>query len=161
MTELEDSSAIGEKNYPTCGAGIGKCKLHGGASSKNIKHGYYSKYLQSKLADKIDELANNEDLLDLRKVIAMQQALILDILGRIKEGTLTLDKGTIRVLNEIADKIGRNIERLNKIEVGEKYVLEIREVQNIVNQVVMIVQEEIKDQQVIKRIAGKLQEVKF
>src|SRR5690554_3423726 len=175
MTTNENNSAKSEKNYPTCGAktragttckkpagwgtdhpGVGKCKLHGGASTKNIKHGYYSKYLNSGLADKIDELAIDKDLLDLRRTIAMHKALILDILGRLEEGKLKLDKGTIKVLNELADKLGRNTERLNKIEVGQKYVLEIREVQNIVNQVVMVVEQEVEDPKIIKKIAGKL-----
>jgi len=167
------------KSYPICGAktkkdgtpcqrpagwgtdhpGVGKCKLHGGASP--IKHGLYSKYTDHRLAEMIDKLSDDEELLDLRKTIALQQSLILSILERLDNNELEFNQSLAKTLNSLADKLGRNVERRHKVEVGQKYVLEIREIQNIVNQVVMIVKDEIEEPKVIKKIAGKLKEVKY
>ncbi|NLA83026.1 MAG: hypothetical protein GX854_00550 [Clostridiales bacterium] len=168
-----------EKNYPICGAktkgsgepcqrpagwgtdhpGVGKCKLHGGASP--VKHGLYSKYTSHRLADMVDKLSNDEELLDLRKTIALQQALILNILDQIKKGKLQLNEKLSRTLNDIADKLGRNIERRQKVEEGEKYILQVDEVQRIINQVILIIKEEVKDSEVVQRIGRRLKGVKY
>ena len=168
-----------EKNYPICGAktkgsgepcqrpagwgtdhpGVGKCKLHGGASP--VKHGLYSKYTSHRLADMVDKLSNDEELLDLRKTIALQQALILNILDQMKKGKLQLNEKLSRTLNDIADKLGRNIERRQKVEEGEKYILQVDEVQRIINQVILIIKEEVKDSEVVQRIGRRLKGVKY
>ncbi|MFW5987868.1 MAG: hypothetical protein ACOCQA_00345 [bacterium] len=168
-----------EKNYKICGAktkgsgepcqkpagwgtdhvGVGKCKLHGGASP--IKHGFYSKYTNHRLAETIDELSENEDLLNLRKTIAMQQALILDLLDKIEEKELNLNADLAETLNKIADKLGRNIERRQKIEEGEKYILQVEEVQRLVQQVTVIIREEIEDPKIISRISERLEGVRW
>lgn len=170
---------VKKKDYDICGAktkkdgspcqkpagwgtdhpGIGKCKLHGGASP--IKHGLYSKYTDHRLAEMVDRLAEDEELLDLRKSIALQQSIILSILEKLDEGELQFNQSLAKTLNTLADKLGRNIERRQKVEEGEKYILEITEVQNIVNQVVTIVDEEVKDGEAVKRIAGRLKDVSY
>jgi len=167
-----------KKSYETCGAktragtpckkpagwgtnhkGVGKCKLHGGATP--IKHGLYSKYTNHRLADMIDKLSNDDELLNLRKTIALQQSLILNILDKVEEGRLELSPKLSETLCDIGDKLGRNIERRQKVEEGEKYILQIEEVQSIVNQVVVIVQEEVKDPAVIDKVGTRLKELSF
>lgn len=135
--------------------GVGKCKLHGGATP--IKHGLYSKYTNHRLADMIEKLSEDEDLLNLRKTIAFQQSLILDILNRLDDGNLEMDQGIINTLSSLADKLGRNIERRQKVEEGEKYILQIEEVQRIIEQVVIIIKEEISEIDVINNIAERLE----
>ena len=83
------------------------------------------------------------------------------LLERLDNNELEFNQSLAKTLNSLADKLGRNVERRHKVEVGQKYVLEIREIQNIVNQVVMIVKDEIEEPKVIKKIAGKLKEVKY
>ncbi len=139
--------------------GIGKCKLHGGATP--IKHGLYSKYTSHRLADVVDRLANDEELLDLRKTIALQQALILDILERLEGGSLELDTKLANTLSGIADKLGRNIERRQKVEEGEKYILQVEEVQQLVEQITVIIREEVSDADAITRIGSRLKEVRW
>jgi len=139
--------------------GVGRCKLHGGATP--VKHGLYSKYTEHRLASMIDKLSNDEQLLDLRKTIALQQSIIISILNKLKDGELDFNQSLANTLNNLADKLGRNIERRQKIEEGEKYILQIEEVQNIVNQVVVIVKEEIHDKRKIEKIAKRLKEVKY
>jgi hypothetical protein len=170
---------IKEKNFEICGAktkkdgspcqkpagwgtdhqGVGKCKLHVGASP--IKHGMYSKYTSHRLGEMVDKLADDEELLDLRKTIALQQSIILSILEKLEQGKLEFNQSLAKTLNTLADKLGRNIERRQKVEEGEKYILEVTEVKNIVNQVVTIVNEEIRDDSTVKRIAGRLKGVKY
>lgn len=164
-----------EKNYEICGAkakstgklcqkpagwgtdhpGVGKCKLHGGATP--IKHGLYSQYTNHRLAAVIDKLSEDEELLNLRKTIAMQQALIIDILNKVESGDLELNPKLSSTLCSIGDKLGKNIERRQKVEEGEKYILQIEQVQNIVNQIVIIIQEEVKDPRIIESIGTKLE----
>lgn len=136
--------------------GIGKCKLHGGKSP--VKHGLYSKYTNHRLADMIDKLAQDESLLDLRQTIAAQQALIIDILNQLESGDLEYDPRLAEVVAGIADKLGRNTERHFKITEGEKYILQIEEVQKVVEQVVLIVREEVKDPATAQRIGARLQQ---
>jgi len=167
-----------KKNYEICGAktragtpckkpagwgtnhkGIGKCKLHGGATP--IKHGLYSKYTNHRLGDMIDKLSGDDELLNLRKTIALQQSLIIDILNKVEDESLTLTPRLSKTLSDIGDKLGKNIERRQKVEEGEKYILQIEEVQNVVNQVVVIVQEEVKDPAVIDKVGTRLKELSF
>lgn len=158
-TKKDGSPCQKPAGWGTDHPGIGKCKLHGGASP--IKHGMYSKYTGHRLAEMVDKLAEDEELLDLRKSIALQQSIILSILEKLDEGELQFNQSLAKTLNTLADKLGRNIERRQKVEEGEKYILEVTEVQNIVNQVVTIVNEEVSDRTAIKRIAGRLKKVKY
>jgi len=121
----------------------------------------YSKYTSHRLGEMVDKLADDEELLDLRKTIALQQSIILSILEKLEQGKLEFNQSLAKTLNTLADKLGRNIERRQKVEEGEKYILEVTEVKNIVNQVVTIVNEEIRDDSAVKRIAGRLKEVKY
>lgn len=133
--------------------------MHGGATP--IKHGLYSKYTYHRLADVVDRLANDEELLDLRKTIALQQALILDILERLEGGSLELDTKLANTLSGIADQLGRNIERRQKIEEGEKYILKVEEVQQQVKQITVIIREEVSDADAITRIGHRLKGVRW
>lgn len=167
-----------KKNYETCGAktragtpckkpagwgtnhkGTGKCKLHGGATP--IKHGLYSKYTSHRLADMIDKLSDDDELLNLRKTIALQQSLILNILDKVEAGQLELNPKLSKTLCDIGDKLGKNIERRQKVEEGEKYILQVEEVQQMMNQVVVILREELTDPAVIDKVGSRLKELSF
>jgi len=175
----DNNKKLQQKNYKICGArkksngepcqrpagwgtdhaGVGKCKLHGGASV--VKHGFYSKYSNHRLAKMIDKISNDEDLLDLRKTIALQQSLILNILEKLEDDELNLNPDLSKTLNTIADKLGKNIQRRQKVEEGEKYILQVEEVQQVVQQIVLIIKKEVHDQKKIDRITAKLGELKW
>jgi hypothetical protein len=135
---------------------VGKCKLHGGATP--IKHGLYSKYTKNKLADVVQALVDDPELINLRQQIAFKQALILDRLNQLSDGKTVDD---MRLLADISEKVARDIERLNKIEHGEKYVLQIAEVQAVVQQITLIIHQEIADGRVVERVASRLQQLKW
>jgi hypothetical protein len=136
--------------------GIGKCKLHGGASP--IKHGLYSKYTKHTLADTVQTLVDDPELTNLRQQIAFKQAMILGRLDHVGEGMAEAD---MRFLADLSEKVARDIERLNKIEHGEKFVLKVEEVQAIVQQITFIIQQELDDESVTDRIASRLQQLKW
>lgn len=91
---------MGRKPGPKCGAkckqspgkcqnaagfrtdhhGQGKCFLHGGASP--IKHGIYSSIQRYKLADRINELKTDPELLTLLSEVALLKALTEDLVTR-------------------------------------------------------------------------------
>ncbi len=125
------------------------------------KHGLYSKYTKHKLSAMIDKLASDENLLDLRQTIALQQALILDLLTRLESGALPYEAKLIETMAGIGEKLGRNIERLNKIEEGEKYILRIEEIQQIVQQVVLVIRQEVQDPETVEKIGSRLQELQW
>jgi hypothetical protein len=136
--------------------GIGRCKMHGGASP--IKHGLYSKYSVHKLAQAVQSLVNDPELVNLRQQIAFKQALILDRLNQL--GT-EMTQDDLRFLADLSEKVARDIERLNKIEHGEKYVLQVAEVQAVVQQITLIIHQEVSDEHVIERVAERLQQLKW
>lgn len=136
--------------------GIGVCKLHGGASP--TKHGLYSKYSRHTLAQAVQSLVNDPDLINLRQQIAFKQALILDRLNQLGS---EMTQDDMRFLADLSEKVARDIERLNKIEHGEKYVLQITEVQAVVQQITLIIHQEIADEKVVERVANRLQQLKW
>lgn len=142
--------------WGTYHVGEGKCKLHGGASP--IKHGLYSKYTKHSLAQSIDSLLDDPDLLNLRQQVAFKQAIVLD---RLNQQGSEMSQDDMRFLAELSEKVSRDIERLNKIEQGEKYVIQVAEVQAIVQQITLIIHQEVTDLKVIERVADRLQQLKW
>lgn len=137
-------------------AGVGKCKLHGGAS--RVKHGLYSKYTKHKLSEVVQSLIDNPELTNLREQIAFKQALVLNRLDQLKENLTAEDT---KFLSELSERVSRDIERQHKIEHGEKYVLQVEEVQAVVQQITTIVIQEVRDQEIVERIGNRLQDLKW
>lgn len=151
-----DTPCQREAGWGTNHFGEGKCRLHGGATP--VKHGLYSKYSRHTLAETVQSLLDDPELVNMRQQIAFKQALLLDRLSQLQSGMSEFD---MRFLADLSEKVSRDIERLNKIEHGEKYVLQIGEVQAIVQQITLIVHQEITDDRVVERIATRLQQLKW
>ena len=69
----------------------GKCYHHGGASLAGIaapsfKHGRHSRYLPTRLLERYQEAERDPELLVLRADIALLDARIADVLGRVDKG---------------------------------------------------------------------------
>lgn len=150
------SKRTGERCQAPAMTGKDKCYHHGGATP--VKHGLFSKYSRHRLADVIQQLATDPDLLDLRQQIALKQALILDKLDQLQN---RLSPEDAEILAGLSEKVSKDIERLNKIEHGEKYVLQVEEVQAVINQITVIIRQEVKDQATVERLAKRLQEVRW
>ncbi|MFD0673486.1 hypothetical protein [Cohnella sp. GCM10027633] len=123
-----------------------------------MKHGLYSKYAKHSLAEVVQSLVNDPELVNLRQQIAFKQALIL---GRLNQLGSEMTQDDLRFLADLSEKVARDIERLNKIEHGEKYVLQVAEVQTVVQQITLIIHQEISDEHVIERVAERLQKLKW
>lgn len=145
--------------WGTSHKGEGRCRIHGGATP--VKHGLYSKYTRHKLSEMIDRMAEDEELLNLRQNAAFLQSLIIDILNRLEDGSLTYDPKLAETLSNISDKLTRCIEKYFKVAEGEKFVLEITQVQQIIEQITIVIREEVKDPATVGRIASRLQEVSW
>lgn len=157
---MAQCTAMSKRTGQRCRAkamkGKDKCYHHGGATP--VKHGLYSKYSKHKLAEVTQQLAQDPELLDLRQQIAFKQALILD---KLEQMAGELGPEDAEVLAGLSEKVSKDIERLNKIEYGEKYVLQVEEVQAVINQITVIIKQEIQDPAVVERVAKKLQEVRW
>jgi hypothetical protein len=98
------------------------------------------------------------ELINLRQQMSFKQALILERLAQIGVGMTEAD---MRFLADLSEKVARDIERLNKIEHGEKFVLKVEKVQAVVKQITLIVHQEIRNEKVVERIANRLQQLKW
>jgi hypothetical protein len=91
----------------------GRCRMHGGGSlggiaSPNFKHGRYSKYLPSRLAERYQEAVKDPELLALREEIALVEARIHDLMGRVDAGEAgSLWKETQRIYTDLRQAISK------------------------------------------------------
>jgi hypothetical protein len=118
--------------------GEGRCKHHDG---RPVEHGYYSKYLEDSIGDRLDQLAENESILELRKTIAAQQQVLMRLLEQLEEDDP--DPRLMELLNTVSEGIGRNRKRLHSIEEGQEYTIHIEQVQHVITKVVDVVSEEV------------------
>jgi hypothetical protein len=140
--------------------GKDKCRMHGGKTP--IKTGLYSKYAPQGLADMMEEARKDPRLTDVREILLVQSSLLNNFLKRYQmpEGEgLALNQEAIQLLMNISDTIGKNIERLNKIEEGEKFTIRIETVQRTIIQVVSIIKHFIPDARTQGKVADALSKV--
>jgi hypothetical protein len=69
----------------------GRCRMHGGATptgiaSANYKHGRYSKVMPTRLQERYAEATSDPALLELREDVALIDARLSDLLGRVDSG---------------------------------------------------------------------------
>jgi len=149
------SKRTGERCKAQAVRGKDKCRMHGGSTP--VKHGLYSKYTKGILADRIEELKNDPALTDLREHIALMTALLTDRL----EANPQLTEETAQGLITIAEKLTRAIERWHKVTYGEKFILQVEQVQTLIEQITVIIRQEVQDAEIVERIARRLQGVKL
>lgn len=92
--------------------------MHGGMTPKGVdspqyKTGRYSKYINPKFQEKIDELGNY-DLLDLADELQAQRMLIAEYMGRFQNG-YPLQEQNIGAIISWLNSIGVMVERMMKI----------------------------------------------
>lgn len=137
--------------------GKDKCRMHGGKTP--IKHGIYSKYAPAMVANKINEARNDVRLTDIREDLALQRALVNNLLERYKDTNAPMGVNDMAPLMTLSDQIGKNIERLNKIENGETYTVKIETVQKTIQQVVEVLKFYVQDTNTREKIAKALLDI--
>lgn len=77
------------------------------------------------------------------------------------EANAQLTEETAQGLITITEKLTRAIERWYKVTYGEKFILQVEQVQTLIEQITVIIRQEVEDTETIERIAKRLQEVKL
>jgi hypothetical protein len=119
--------------------GTGRCKLHGGKNK--VKHGLYSEVTRHRVADRVKELRDSDDLLELREQIALQAAIIQEYLAGLGQSE-ELAPDDARTLIGLVELASKNVERLHKIEHGTRLTVGGSELNIVLAQVVAVVRQE-------------------
>lgn len=133
-----------------------KCRIHGGMTP--VKHGLYSKYTRTRLADRIEELRTDPLLVDLREHIAAITALTFEQLNQAGDN---IDQETAANLSTLLDRLTKAIVRHHEVTFGKRYVLQVESVQALVLQVVHVIEQEVSDPATIDRIGKRLQSLQI
>lgn len=121
-----------------------------------IKHGLYSKYQGALIGDRIKELVDDPDLLDMRKHIAVLIGLEQNFLAKVEE-TGVINAQVRKELRDIEDSVTKAIERYNRAtDEGVPKVVQI-----FIDQVVQIANVAISDPRDRRRFNEAVSQVAF
>jgi hypothetical protein len=127
-------------------AGVGKCKLHGGASP--IKHGRYSKIPRERLRHRLDELAaSDSNPLDLVPDLQLLRAVLLEV------NSLPITEMGPKFAElhaDLIEKISRVAKRIH--EMREEKSVSLEQLRWIKTQMGMVVAEHVKDADTLRAI---------
>lgn len=143
------------KGWGTEHVGKGRCKLHGGCGGAPIKHGLYSKYRENLVGQRICEILEDPDLLDMRRPVALIQALTEKLLKDAVTGGLINEKTRAALLN-LATEESKAIERYYRTMEGTKHTIRVENIHVFLGQVAVIINEEVADAALRARIAERL-----
>ncbi len=136
------------------------CAQHGISKGRPIIHGRRSRYTSAIIGDSIEKFRNDPDIKCIRDEIAVLRALLENIMGK-----LTADATQLAVvspaLTNLCDMVGKQVERLVKIEDGLKLTVSVVDIHVMVNQVVEILAQEIDDEDVLAKISKRLQGLSY
>ena len=123
--------------------GEGRCKLHGG--SNPIKHGRYSRIKRARIRELIDQYRNDPQPLDLLEEVLILRALLTDYVERTTSRDQELD---ITAAAGLVDKVGRMVERIEKIKAERSITLETldRVLEQLGVELVNALREEVPDE---------------
>jgi hypothetical protein len=146
--------------------GFSVCPKHGAGTKENpggrpIKTGIYSRLLKTQLKDKIQQYRKDPKLLDLKTYIATKAALLDELLkAAIKKNKKNkrLNVATINNAVQILSAISQDVERLHKMEHGEKHIISISVLEQSITVIVGIIDKEISDEKTKARIFRRLGE---
>jgi hypothetical protein len=156
---VKNGEYAGERCIQWAEQGRKFCRFHGGRSGRPIKHGLYSKFLTADIAEKIEKYLEDPQIKDLRNEIATIRALMETHLESIKSSA-EFRKRTTKIL-QVADGIGKLVEKLVKIEDGLKLRIGVEELQPVVAQIVNIINKRVEDGDVKNRIAKDIRNIKL
>lgn len=115
------SKRTGERCKQTAMHGSNVCYMHGGKSPKGIasatyKHGRYSRYTRANIAEKLDRLLADPDILQLHDEIRLVTLRIDEKLDRLE----TVDaKAIMQELLTLSDKINNGLHNQDFVKVDE------------------------------------------
>lgn len=145
------------KSGGTCGhpaglrtdhSGEGRCYLHGGNS--RIKHGRYSQ-IKGHLGDKIAKHMDNPNPLDLAPELATLNALLEIWLSKNEDENMAAQAMSGAI--PLVDGIRKTVDTIHKMQTRE--LLTSREMEMGIQELLRIITEEVKDPDVIQKIANR------
>lgn len=132
--------------------GVGRCRFHGGCTP--IKHGRYST-VKGPLAEKMSKHETDPDPANLIPELSVLRALLEGFLGKYEETPEVLIGGAEKLI----DGIRKTVDTIHKMQTRD--LLTSRELEAAAAQIVLIVQEEVKDPDVLRRISTRLSTALF
>jgi len=179
ITKLED-----EKGYKLCGypskteeapfvdicenkagkstdhVGEGHCVFHGGGGAPKTAGGLYSKFLRKKpeIYERYQTFLEDSDIKKIDSEIHLIRTLLSQRIDT-DEGWENTDTGKVDLsIIRLVDTISRLVERKNRMETGEKYVITVENLSLFLVQVVNVIKQEVVDPSLQIKILKRLQE---
>ncbi|MBM4241694.1 MAG: hypothetical protein FJ150_08555 [Euryarchaeota archaeon] len=146
----------------------GRCRLHGGRNIDDKRpnlpgrpptHGMYSKYLKGKIFERSEEFMIDKDFLSLRSEIAIARSLMANFLEKFDEDKVTFD--TIESIKALLEQIRKLNDTYVRIETQRKYALSPEEVIRVIKEVALIIREEVKDDEIYKKVQSRVERIKI
>lgn len=138
----------------------GRCKFHGGMNLKGMdqpqwKHGKYSKYAKHKVLDLIAKHKKDPDIRNLRNELSILKG-ILEAHMLFRDNLISEDSQ--KNITELIRNISQLVDTIKRVEEG--YTFTVKNVNNVLVQVVRIIQKRVADPLTRRQIAGDLREMR-
>ena len=141
-------------------SGADRCKYHGGMSRRGIEsatwiNGRHSKYAKELVIENIQKHKADPDIKSLNTELAILKGLLTSVLET-KVDLLSRDSQSNII--DLIKTISGLIDTIKRVEEG--YTFTVKNVENILVQVVRIIQKRVSDPTARKQIAGDLKEIR-
>lgn len=120
------------------------------------KHGLYSKYKSHAVGERITQLLEDPDLLDLKRPVALIEALIEKFLEDAAEAGIKIGIPERQALLNLAKEEARAIERYFRVTEGTKHTVRVEIIHLFLGEIAKIVNEEVTDARTRARIAERM-----
>ena len=144
---------------PVVGTG-GRCAVHGGMSLKGMdsptwKNGKHSKYAKEQILELIEKHRKDPDIRSLRNELAIMKGM-LDSLIDSKENLVSRDSQ--ERITDLVKSIATLVDTIKRVEEG--YTFTVKNVNNVLIQIVRIIQKRVADPLQRRQIADDIRQMK-
>jgi hypothetical protein len=133
--------------------GIGRCKLHGGASI--VKHGRYSKTFRGEFGESVKEHMTDPSPLDLTLELSILRAYIDQVMGKVADGSGRIAGDAMEGLERTIGSLQRLADTISKIQTRE--ALTTSELRYIVGEFVEVLRSKVEDADLLREILETLE----
>ena len=169
--ECKQPAGAGTEHY-----GSGKCKYHGGANGKSLKHGRYSGLLTQELSDLVTHFEQDDDILNTESDIALLRSITHrfiaeydDWLGAILHWHLSYQEGKlapkpVKVLelseaHKLLDTLTKAVERERKARAAN--AISARDLYRILNEVGRVIETYVEDKDTLLKIREQMLTIRY
>ena len=139
----------------------GRCRLHGGESPRGMdagryKTGEHSKYSKDEVLKKIKKFRDDDDVRNLRDELSILRGILHSYIEANKN---IISEKRIDTIGKLCDKVERLVSSLKIIEEGHTFT--IKNVNNVLLQVVKIINNRVADPDVKNQISNDLRRMSY